>query len=78
MTENPEKQPKSDRPFKAYAKYSGLAVQMGLTIYLGSLLGEYLDEQQGVTNGIYSKFVTLAAVFLSIFVVIRQVTRMSK
>jgi len=77
MTDNPEKKSKQERPFKAYAKYSGLAIQMGVTIYLAHLLGEYIDERQGITDGTYSQYITLAAVFLSTFLIIRQVIRMS-
>ena len=61
--------------FSPFAKFSGLAIQMGVTIYLGNLLGEFLDEKYNNTSGLYAKIVTLTAVFLSIYLVIVQVTR---
>jgi membrane protein DedA with SNARE-associated domain len=48
---------------------------MGITIYLGNWLGSYLDEKYHSSSGVYSKTATLVAVFLSIYIVIKQVTR---
>ncbi|MFK7899327.1 MAG: AtpZ/AtpI family protein [Cyclobacteriaceae bacterium] len=66
------------KQIKTFAKYSGIAFQMGATIYLGSLLGKWLDGKYPNEDEIYYKIVTLFAVFLSMFSVIRQVTRDSK
>jgi len=62
----------------AFAKYSGIAFQMGITIYLGSLLGQWLDEKYENQDELFSKVVTLLAVFLSMYLVIKQVVRDSK
>ena len=51
---------------------------MGLTIYLGNLLGKWLDAQYINDGEVYSKICTLAAVFLAMFSVIHQVTKISK
>jgi len=48
---------------------------MGLTIYLGSKLGEWLDSYFLNKNQLYYKICTLFAVFLAMFSVIRQVTK---
>jgi membrane protein DedA with SNARE-associated domain len=50
---------------------------MGLTIYLGSLLGEWLDGKYPNEDQLYTKICTLVAVFMSIISVIIQVTRQS-
>jgi membrane protein DedA with SNARE-associated domain len=50
---------------------------MGLTIYLGSLLGEWLDGKYPNKDQLYTKICTLVAVFMSIISVIIQVTRQS-
>lgn len=60
---------------KSFARYSGLAVQMGATIYLGSLLGGWLDTKYPNDEGIYAKWVTLTAVLLSTVSTILQVIR---
>ena len=53
-------------------------MQMGITIYLGSLLGGYLDERMANTTGLYYKIITLVSVFVSMYMIIRQVTNASK
>jgi len=69
---------KKKPPLKAFAKYSGIAFQMGITIYLGSVLGQWLDEKYENQDELFSKVVTLLAVFLSMYLVIKQVVRDSK
>ncbi len=55
-----------------------MALQMGLTIYLGSKLGEWLDNKYSNDNQLYTKVCTLVSVFLAIFSIIVQVTKLSK
>ena len=50
---------------------------MGLTIYLGSLLGEWLDQKYPNDNQLYVKICTLVAVFISMYSVIREVTKLT-
>lgn len=69
---------KRRKQLKNYAKFSGIAIQMLVTIYLGSLLGEWLDGKYTNGNELYTKICTLAAVFLAMFSVIVQVTNFSK
>ncbi len=71
----PPSDPKEPKRYNFIIKYSGLAFQMGITIYLGSLLGDYLDERLDNESSLYSKVITLLAVFISIFSVIRQVIK---
>ncbi len=63
------------KPYNSFIKYSGLAIQMGVTIYLGSVLGNFLDSKYDDHTGLYTKICTLLAVFLAMISVIRQVTR---
>ena len=72
MPTNKEEQKNQRNPF---LKYIGLATQMGGIIYLGNLIGVWLDENYSDNSGIFQKSVTLVAVFLSIYQVIRQVTK---
>lgn len=71
-----DKQPQNSKKpsqYNNYIKYSGLALQMVVVIYLGHLLGEYLDNTYNPESDLYAKICTLVAVFLSTFMVIRQV-----
>lgn len=52
-----------------------MAIQMGLTIYLGNLAGKYLDNHFETSNQVWTKVLTLLVVFGSIFTIIRQVIK---
>lgn len=66
---------KKKSPISNWARFSTIALQMGLTIYLGNLLGEWLDEKYDKT--FLEPTITLIAVFLSMYIVIRGVQQMN-
>ena len=74
---DPQKSPKMyHMALRNAAKLSGAGVQMGLTIYLGNLLGSWLDRKFEAT---YLEItVTLLAIFLSMYAMIRQVNQLNK
>ncbi|MFD0992673.1 AtpZ/AtpI family protein [Tenacibaculum geojense] len=71
----PQKQKK--KPLNKYIQFSGIAIQMGITIYLGSILGKWLDVTFVNADELNTKICTLAAVFLAMYSVIRQVTKLT-
>ena len=72
MTKKPTK-----KPLNKYLRFSGIAIQMGLTIYLGSLLGKWLDSHFLNENQLFYKICTLFAVFGAMFSVIIQVIKLT-
>jgi len=69
---------KKDNPKKPLNKamqLSGAGLQMGLTIYLGFLLGKWLDEQFKIT--FLTGTITLLAIFLSMYSLIKQVNKIN-
>ncbi len=60
-----------------YIRFTTIAFQMGATIYLGSELGKWLDVKFPNEQQLYYKVVSLVAIFLAIFSVIRQVIRLT-
>ena len=54
-----------------------MAFQMGGTIYLGSLLGKWLDNQFPNEHELYTKIVTLLAVFVAMYAIISQVIKIT-
>ncbi|MDX1270947.1 AtpZ/AtpI family protein [Bizionia paragorgiae] len=71
MTQKPKK------PLNPFIRFTTIALQMGLTIYLGSKLGEWLDIKFDNQDQLYYKIVTLCAVFIAIFAVIKQVINLT-
>jgi len=68
---------KPKKPLNPFIRFTTIALQMGLTIYLGSKLGEWLDIKFDNQDQLYYKIVTLCAVFIAIFAVIKQVINLT-
>nr|WP_321234011.1 AtpZ/AtpI family protein [uncultured Psychroserpens sp.] len=67
---------KKDKPFKTWAVFSGMGLQMGLTIYLGNILGVWLDKK--FQTLFLEETMTLIAVFSAMFMIINRVNKLNK
>ncbi len=65
------------KPLKQVAVLSGIAIQMGVTIYLFSLLGNWLDTTYNDGKKLYIIITTLLGVAISLYLVIKQVNRIN-
>jgi F0F1-type ATP synthase assembly protein I len=72
MTE--EKGPKKTPKF---ARLSGIGLQMGATIFLGAYLGKYLDAKYPMDKKWFTIGITLFAVAISLYNVLRQVNNIN-
>lgn len=61
-----------------FVRFSGLGLQMGLTIYVASLIGNWLDNKYKLENVSFFKILTLLAVFGTTYSIIRQVIKMGQ
>ena len=66
------------KPLKKYARLSGMAFQMLVIIFGGTFLGVKLDEKYPNEHNLFTLFLSLVSVLISIFVVIRTVIKTSK
>ncbi len=71
-----QKPRKDNKGLRTAAKLSGIAIQMGATIYLGNLLGAWLDGKFDKT--FWETTCTLLAIFLSMYSVIVQANQLNK
>lgn len=56
---------------RSYARYSGMAIQMGITILLGTLLGQWLDEQ--LQTGPYlTVLLALFSIFAALYIALKD------
>lgn len=69
--------PKNKETVK-WLRFTGIAIQMGVLIWLGSLLGKYIDTKTDREDELWNKIITLIAVLLSMFSVIREVIKLGK
>jgi len=60
-----------------YARFSAVSFQMGATIFLGAYGGKLLDEKYSGDKKWFTIIFTLAAVALSLYVVLRQVNKLN-
>lgn len=71
-------QKKQKNPLKNFAVFSGVAIQMGVTIYLFVYLGKWLDTTYNEGKKLYLIICTLVGLFLSVYVVIKQLNKLQK
>jgi len=69
-------QPKKEKSPNKYIRFTSVAFTMGATIFLGNLLGKWLDSKYG--KEFWESTITLLAIFISIYMVIAQVIKVSK
>lgn len=77
MDKKDYKKPKKESQLKKIAALSGVAIQMGITIYLFVLLGKWLDENYNPSGKMFLIICTLAGVFVSLYVVLKQVNKLN-
>jgi membrane protein DedA with SNARE-associated domain len=63
------------KPLNKALQLSGAGLQMGITIYLGFLLGKWLDTK--FTTTFLKETVTLLAVFISMYALIKQANKLN-
>lgn len=69
--------PKKKNQLRKYAALSGVGLQMGVTIYLGAYFGKKLDTHFNPENKIYTIILTLVALVISIYSIIKQLNRIN-
>ena len=68
----PDQKNKKRKPHNKYLALTSLSIQMGITIYLGSFVGGYLDEQNTTENNFYTTVCVLTSVAISMYMFINQ------
>jgi membrane protein DedA with SNARE-associated domain len=63
------------KPLNKAMQLSGAGLQMGLTIYLGFLLGKWLDVKFETT--FLTETITLFAIFLAMYSLIKQANKIN-
>lgn len=63
--------------FNKYIQLTGVAFQMGITIYLGVFFGKKIDTSLGNANKLFTIIGTLLALVLSIYSLVNQLKRIN-
>ncbi|OEK06114.1 hypothetical protein A8C32_18970 [Flavivirga aquatica] len=75
MAANNNEDQKPKKQLNPYIGFTTVAFQMGLTIYLGSELGNWLDLKYD--KAFWKPTLTLFSVFIAMYLVINQVVKIS-
>lgn len=68
---SPQKRP------NRYLSLAGSGLQMGITIYIGAEIGKYLDIKYPQEKNYFTIGLTLLAVAISLFNLLKQVNRLN-
>lgn len=69
---------KDDNGLRKWMIFSGIAMQMGVIIALGTFLGIYLDKKWPNDYSAFTIICSLAGVFLSLYSVIKQLQKFNR
>ncbi len=70
------KNKKPNNQLKNWAVFSGIGIQMGVIIFLGNLLGKWIDKKFNITFS--EELITLIAVFLAMYTIVYRVNKINK
>jgi F0F1-type ATP synthase assembly protein I len=62
---------------KNYMRYSGIAFQMGGTIFAGAYLGKWLDATYPMDKKWFTMILTILAVVLSLYTTLRLINKIN-
>ncbi|MFA5299203.1 MAG: AtpZ/AtpI family protein [Lutibacter sp.] len=71
---NPDKK----RQLNKYLQLTGIAFQMGITIYLGAYFGKRLDAHFQTSNKTFTIILTLLALIISIWSILMQLKNINE
>ena len=72
----PEK--KSNNSLKNIAIFTGIAAQMGITIFLGAYFGKWLDVKYPADKKWFTMIFTISGVVISLYSVIKQLNKFNE
>jgi F0F1-type ATP synthase assembly protein I len=65
------------KQLKQIAALTGIAIQMGVTIYLFVLFGKWLDSKFSETSKTFLIICTLSGVAISLYTVLKQIKKLN-
>lgn len=77
MSQPNKKHQNQGNQLKQIAALSGIAIQMGVTIYLFVLLGKWIDGKVNSDSKIFLIIFTLLGVSISLYAVLKQIKKLN-
>ena len=70
-------QPNKKKQLNKYLQLTGIAFQMGITIYLGAYFGKKLDAHYQNSSKLFTIILTLASLAIAIYSVLAQLKKIN-
>ncbi|MEJ2583926.1 MAG: AtpZ/AtpI family protein [Robiginitalea sp.] len=77
MPKPPDKENKEKNPLRQVAVLSGIAIEMGVIIYLAAQAGMWLDAHFQTDKRLFTALCTILGVGISLWVVLKQLKRLN-
>jgi len=71
-------QPRKKKPYNKWLALINIPIQMGIIVFLFSLLGKYLDKNHPHEKLDYTKLLIIVGVFIAMYNVYKQVNQINK
>ncbi len=71
-------QPRKKKPYNKWLALINIPIQMGIIVFLFSLLGKYLDKNHPHEKLDYTKLLVIVGVFIAMYNVYKQVNQINK
>ena len=75
MKEKKKSNKKANSTLKSMAIFTGIAAQMGVTIYIGAYFGKWLDIRYPADKKWFTMIFTIIGVGTSLYVVLKQLNK---
>ncbi|MBW6484025.1 MAG: AtpZ/AtpI family protein [Vicingaceae bacterium] len=76
--EQKKKPTKKPNSLNKFARLSGVAIQMGVIIFLGAYSGKLLDEKYPLNKKWFTIGLTLLGVIIALYTVLKQVNKINQ
>ena len=63
------------RTNNSFVKYSGMAIQMGLTVLIGAFIGQKIDEYYGTDKPYFTILLALLAISASLYLTLKDLIK---
>ncbi len=73
----PKLQPEKNNNFRKFLQFSGIGIQLGVMIYLSSLLGEYLDNEFTLKKPWFTLLFIVITIIVFVILLMRQLKKLN-
>ncbi|MEM9822457.1 MAG: AtpZ/AtpI family protein [Bacteroidota bacterium] len=75
MSKSQKNKESKDRGAVNYAKYSGLAVQMGIIVFIGAFIGSKLDDYFATARPYFTVLFALIGILAALYLTLKDLIR---